>query len=95
MMRRLPQISHYRLPPDLTTVKRFHGNACLPFNLSDNMPIESVCLEGLRGESSGNYVLRARVGSDGMSARLPDTSCEVIALRVWYAVPVHDELIVK
>ena len=36
-----------------------------------------------------------RVGSDGVSAGLPDAGGEIVTVRVWCAVPVHDELIAK
>ena len=59
------------------------------------MSLESEGLEGLDGKPGCNYVTRARVGSDGVSTGLPDASGEIIALRVWLAVPVHDELMVE
>ena len=59
------------------------------------MPLESICLEGCCGKPSGNDVVWTRVSGDGVSAGLPDTSCEVVALRIWCAVPVHDELMVE
>ena len=36
-----------------------------------------------------------RVGGDGVSAGLPDAGGKIVTLRVWCAVPVHDELITK
>ena len=38
-------------------------------------------------------MIGARVGSDGVSAGLPNAGSEIVAIRVWRAVPVHDELI--
>ena len=40
-------------------------------------------------------MIRLRVGSDGVSAGLPDAGGEIVTVRVWCAVPVHDELIAK
>ena len=81
------------LPTDIPTGIWFHSNACFSFNLPDDMPLESICLEGLCGEAGGDDVVRTRVGGDSVSAGLPDTSCEIVTLRVWCAVPVHDKLI--
>src|SRR6266478_4900519 len=83
------------LPPDVPTRILFHGNAWLPFNLSDDMSLEGITLERCCGESSGDDVVRTRVGSDGMSAGLPYAGGEIVTPRVWYAIPVHDELITK
>jgi len=58
------------------------------------MSLESEILERGCSEPSGDDVVRTRVGGDGVSAGLPDASSEVITLRVWRAVPVHDKLIV-
>ena len=59
------------------------------------MSLEAVTLERGRGEPSGSNVTGTGAGSDGMLAGLPDTGGEVVTLRVWCAVPVHDELTTK
>ena len=59
------------------------------------MSLEAVTLERGRGEPSGSDVIGTRAGSDGMLAGLPDTGGEIVTLRVWCAVPVHDELTTK
>jgi len=82
-------------PPDIPTGIRFHSNARLPFRLSYDMPLEGVSLERGCGKPSGDDMVGARVGSDGVSAGLPDAGGEVVTLRVWCAIPVHDELITK
>jgi len=83
-----------RLPPDLATGIRLYSNACLPLGLPDDMSFEGERLERGRSEPSGDDVVRTRVGGNGVSAGLPDTGSEVVTLRVWCAVPVHDKLIV-
>ena len=59
------------------------------------MSLEGITLERGHGEPSGDDVVGTRVGSDGVSAGLPDASGEVVTIRVWCAIPVHDELITK
>lgn len=59
------------------------------------MTLEGVSLERGCGEPSGDDVVRTRVGSDGMSTGLPDAGGEIVTLRVWCAIPVHDELITR
>ena len=59
------------------------------------MSLEREVLERGSGEPSGNDVIGTRVGSDGVSTRLPDAGGEVVALSVRYAIPVHDELMTK
>ena len=82
-------------PPDVPAGIRFHSNSCLPFHLSNDVSLKVPCLEGSCGKPSSDDVVRTRGGSDGVPTGLPDAGGEIVALRVWHAVPVHDELIVK
>lgn len=89
-MDRQPQVKP--LPSDVPAGIWFHGNACLALSLSDDMSLENVGLEGCCGKPSGDDVVRTRVCGNGVSPGLPDTGGEIVALRVWCTIPVHDEL---
>ena len=65
----------------------------LALDLLQTVPLELVSLVGRRGESHRAYMVGARVGRGGMSARLPNAGGEVKTRRgVWSPIPIQDQL---
>jgi hypothetical protein len=68
--------------PDFSTHIPSHSDARLSFNLFGDVPFEGESVVQGCGKPSSGYVVRTRVGSDGVFAGSPDAGREIVILRI-------------